>query len=248
MADNCSDVTVDFNPPSGSIFPQGSTTVTATATDASGNTAKCSFTVTVIDNEPPKIVCPSDITAFQDSAFGATVNYPSPEATDNSPGVTVACTPPSGSVLHLGSTTVTCTATDTSGNTAVCSFTVTVIPPPSTSGGKVTGGGSIPVAEGEATFAFEAMVKADQPSGSLIYQDHVSGLTVMSTLITAVQVTGTHARIFGKAKINQMGSFDYVVDVDDLGEPGKGSDTFHIQLSNGYMAGGILAGGNVQIH
>ncbi|HEY3128664.1 MAG TPA: HYR domain-containing protein [Acidobacteriota bacterium] len=247
-ADNCSDVTVDFNPPSGSIFPQGTTTVIATATDASGNTASCSFTVTVHDNEPPTIACPPDMTAFQDSAFGATVNYPSPEATDNSPGVMVACTPPSGSVLHLGSTTVTCTATDTSGNTAACTFTVTVIPPPSTPGAKVTGGGSIQAAEVEASFALDAMVKSSQPSGSLIYQDHVRGLTVTSTSITAVQVTETHARIFGKAKINQLGSFDFVVDVDDLAEPGKGSDTFHIQLSNGYSAGGILAGGNVQIH
>jgi HYR domain len=35
------------NPPSGSIFPVGTTTVTCTATDASGNTAQYTFNVTV---------------------------------------------------------------------------------------------------------------------------------------------------------------------------------------------------------
>jgi hypothetical protein len=54
------------------------------------------------------------------------VNYTTPTPTDNCPGVTVLCTPPSGSCLPPGTTTVTCTATDASGNTATCSFTVTV--------------------------------------------------------------------------------------------------------------------------
>ncbi|HTF37218.1 MAG TPA: HYR domain-containing protein, partial [Blastocatellia bacterium] len=43
----------------------------------------------------------------------------------NCPGVTVVCNPPAGSCLPVGVTTVTCTATDASGNTATCSFTVT---------------------------------------------------------------------------------------------------------------------------
>jgi hypothetical protein len=47
-------------------------------------------------------------------------------ATDNCPGVTTVCTPAAGSVFAVGTTSVTCTATDTSGNTASCSFAVTV--------------------------------------------------------------------------------------------------------------------------
>jgi hypothetical protein len=46
-SDRCSSVTVTCNPPSGSVFPAGSTTVNCTARDASGNEASCSFTVTV---------------------------------------------------------------------------------------------------------------------------------------------------------------------------------------------------------
>ena len=41
--------------------------------------------------------------------------------------VAVICTPASGSTFELGTTTVTCTATDEAGNTASESFTVTVV-------------------------------------------------------------------------------------------------------------------------
>jgi len=121
-------VTVVANPPSGSTFPKGTTTVTATATDASGNTASCSFTVTVVDTQPPSIACPSNITAVVPGASDtcATVSYAAPVATDNCQGVGVICTPPSGTCFPLGTTTVTCVATDSSGNTASCGFTVTV--------------------------------------------------------------------------------------------------------------------------
>jgi len=54
------------------------------------------------------------------------VNYDPPVASDNCPGVQVACVPPSGSCFPLGTSTVTCTATDLAGNTASCSFTVSV--------------------------------------------------------------------------------------------------------------------------
>ena len=45
---------------------------------------------------------------------------------DNCPGATVACSPPSRSTFPIGQTTVLCTGTDTSGYTATCSFKVTV--------------------------------------------------------------------------------------------------------------------------
>src|SRR5262249_59177198 len=44
--DNCGVQSVVCSPPSGSTFPAGTTTVTCTATDAAGNTAQCTFTVT----------------------------------------------------------------------------------------------------------------------------------------------------------------------------------------------------------
>ncbi|MDO7877571.1 FG-GAP-like repeat-containing protein [Hymenobacter sp. ASUV-10] len=53
VSDNCSAPTVSFSPASGSFFAVGSTPVTATATDASGNQSTVSFTVTVTDNTAP---------------------------------------------------------------------------------------------------------------------------------------------------------------------------------------------------
>ncbi len=53
--DNCPGVLVTSVPASGSFFAVGTTTVTASATDAAGNISTCTFTVTVIDNEPPVI-------------------------------------------------------------------------------------------------------------------------------------------------------------------------------------------------
>ena len=124
--DNCPGATAACLPASGSTFAVGTTTVTCTATDASSNTATCTSTVTVNDTQAPAIVCPANITAIPGvGASCVNVSYGAPAVTDNCPGATVVCSPASGSCFPIGSTTVTCTATDASGNTATCSFAVT---------------------------------------------------------------------------------------------------------------------------
>jgi hypothetical protein len=54
-SDICSPISLFCQPPSGSAFPKGTTGVTCTAADDSGNQATCSFTVTVEDREAPAI-------------------------------------------------------------------------------------------------------------------------------------------------------------------------------------------------
>ncbi|MEW6129834.1 MAG: HYR domain-containing protein [Acidobacteriota bacterium] len=126
------------SPASGSFFPVGTTTVTCQdqgiiidrPTTPSGELASCSFTVTVNDTQPPIITCPANavVTTAQNTctSTSAVVNFAPPTASDNCSGVTVACVPPSGSPLPVGTSVVTCTATDGSGNTATCSFSVAV--------------------------------------------------------------------------------------------------------------------------
>src|SRR5204863_4408403 len=46
-SDNCPGVSTAGNPPSGSVFPLGTSTVFVTATDASSNPASCSFSVSL---------------------------------------------------------------------------------------------------------------------------------------------------------------------------------------------------------
>jgi len=48
--DNCSSPNITYSQASGSVFPVGTTTVTATATDAAGNHSSCSFHITVLYN------------------------------------------------------------------------------------------------------------------------------------------------------------------------------------------------------
>ena len=119
-------VTLVVTPPSGSTFPVGTTLVTATATDAAGNMASCTFNVTVNDTEVPVVTCPTDITQANDPGMcGAVVTFMA-SATDNCPGVTTSSVPASGSFFPVGTTTVTVTATDAAGNTDTCMFDVTV--------------------------------------------------------------------------------------------------------------------------
>ena len=107
------------------IFPVGTTTVISTALNSAGYDS-CSFKVIVKDTQPPVIICPANITRVNDPGqCGAVVNY-TVTATDNCTAVTVTVQPASGSFFPVGVTTVNAKATDAAGNTATCSFTVTV--------------------------------------------------------------------------------------------------------------------------
>jgi hypothetical protein len=127
VTDNCAGVTFNCSPASGSSFALGTTTVTCTATDAHSNTDTCSFTVTVVDTQPPTIICPANqIRSNSPNQCGAVVTYPAPTVTDNTPGSSFVCSPAAGSFFPIGTTMVTCVATDSGGNHSNCSFTVTV--------------------------------------------------------------------------------------------------------------------------
>jgi hypothetical protein len=112
-------VTVTCTPASGSTFNLGTTTVNCVAYDSQANAGFGSFNVTVSNG--PVLTLPAPITAEATSSAGAAVSY-TVTATDNA---TIVCTPASGSTFALGTTTVNCTATASTGSTSG-SFTVTV--------------------------------------------------------------------------------------------------------------------------
>lgn len=119
---------------SGSAFSVGVHTITATATNAVGNSSN-TFTITVNDVTPPVFTSTASIITANNagvvqatSAAGAVVNYSIPTATDNcTSNPTVIAVPASGSVFPIGVSTVTVTATDNSGNNTQTSFVVTVV-------------------------------------------------------------------------------------------------------------------------
>ncbi|MCK9640324.1 MAG: HYR domain-containing protein [Prolixibacteraceae bacterium] len=122
-SDNCGVASVTNNAPS--CFPIGMTAVTWTVTDIAGNSSTSVQNVTVIDNVNPTITCPADITENNDPGkCGANVTFIA-IATDDC-GVNIAYSHQPGSFFPIGKTKVTVTATDPSGNTAECSFNVTI--------------------------------------------------------------------------------------------------------------------------
>ena len=118
---------VDCSHPSGSVFPLGLTGVDCMLTDANGNSTIESFVVRVVDRTAPTLSVPADITAVATSPSGAVVTYALPTATDAvDPAPAVSCVPASGHVFPIGTTVVSCQATDRWGNSASESFSVTV--------------------------------------------------------------------------------------------------------------------------
>jgi Ca2+-binding RTX toxin-like protein len=107
------------------IFPFGSTTVTWTVTDTSGNISQATQVVTLVDTTDPEIFAPSDIVAEAISLSGTMVELGGVTAYDVMGISSVTEHPPRFFVL--GETTVTWTATDYSGNSASTTQTVTIV-------------------------------------------------------------------------------------------------------------------------
>ena len=121
MGNTCG--TVTCSPASGSFFPLGATPVICTA--SSGEDA-IGFKITVVDTQPPTVTAPPNQDKPTAPGLPGTTATFAPTATDNAPGVRVACVPPSGSFFLIGTNTVTCTSTDAAGNVATATFQVRV--------------------------------------------------------------------------------------------------------------------------
>ncbi len=112
-------------------FQGGTTMVTYTATDASGNTSTCSFTVHVQDDQAPSITCPQNIVVnLGPGACDAIVEFDDPVVEDNC-DVTISNLDQlglaSGDPFPIGVNTIIYQVEDIGGNVATCSFDVTII-------------------------------------------------------------------------------------------------------------------------
>jgi hypothetical protein len=113
-------------PSSGSTFAIATTSVTCTARDRAGNESNSVFFVTVRDTTSPAVTVPENIIEPATSASGAVVSFISTASDLVSGALTSACAPASGSTFPIGTTVVTCTATDAAGNVGSASFSVLV--------------------------------------------------------------------------------------------------------------------------
>ena len=125
--DNCSSpVTLTFSKNSNTLFSSGTTTVTVTAKDVSGNASSKSFTVTVTDTEKPSVTAPANLNYTVNSSNNtvSNVNLGTPITSDNCGVKTTTNNAPSS--YAVGTTTVVWTVKDAAGNASTATQTVTV--------------------------------------------------------------------------------------------------------------------------
>jgi len=120
------------NPASGGTFPAGTTQVSCSATDFSGNTVTGSFSVTVLDTGAPVVSVPANLVLEATSAAGARADF-TVTVTDNlAQDLSATCvdqnaiTRNSGETYPLGSTMLSCSANDGNGNTGTAVFSILV--------------------------------------------------------------------------------------------------------------------------
>ncbi|MES2800732.1 MAG: HYR domain-containing protein [Bacteroidota bacterium] len=125
VLDNCQDFTLVQYPPIGTVVTTGPTQIEMMVIDAGGNTASCSFTLTVDENIDPTITCPTNI-----SQCNPIVSYAAPIVVENcsfnlmqidGTGLT------SGDLFPVGTTIQQYEVTDLAGNSASCFFTVQIL-------------------------------------------------------------------------------------------------------------------------
>jgi virginiamycin B lyase len=90
--------------------------------------SSCQRLFFVEDKQPPTINCPAATTVQCTSSSGATVAI-NPTVSDNCPGVGKAVCTPAGSSFGFGTTAISCSVKDASGNENTCSTSVTVTNP-----------------------------------------------------------------------------------------------------------------------
>lgn len=128
-SDNCTpagSLTITQDPSAGTSVGVGVTTITVTVKDAANNTTTCTTTFTVNDATPPTVTCPANIIQNNDAGLCSAVVTFQPVIGDNCGIASSGCSPSSGSIFPVGTTTVTCSAADAAHNQTSCSFTVTV--------------------------------------------------------------------------------------------------------------------------
>jgi len=126
-------------PAAGAPLAYGANVVTLTATDAAGNDAECSVTVTLVDESEPFVTCPPDVLTVPtdpDSCSAASVDVGTATAYDNCSGAELleiegfrnddplaSLSGPYG----LAGTSILWSATDMGGNSAVCEQIIQVV-------------------------------------------------------------------------------------------------------------------------
>lgn len=164
-------------PTSGSQFALGTTGVACSARDSHGNQATGSFAIDVRDTIAPQLMPPANLTV-SGSSGGAAVTYSLPTVVEQGSGLsTLSCLPGSGTMFPIGTTVVTCRATDVAGNTGSATFSVTVTPPvPAAVDGEMFGVGHLITRKTHQHFKFLAARRSNHEIGRLEFWESKTDL------------------------------------------------------------------------
>lgn len=192
IRDNYSGATLSADHEPGESFETGSTTVTYTALDAAGNATFGSFNIVVADKGAPVFTSyPENLIDTIRSGDSISVSWDIPEAYDLCGEINLNSSHESGSYFGPGTTEVSYTAEDESGNTSSISFLVQIESPLYNSGHYMNAGIKIyPVPA--KNMLFLALPEADE------------------TLIRLYSITGT------ELQRNYCSSTKVEIDVSDL--------------------------------
>lgn len=146
---------------------------------------------TVPDTTLPVVTVPANLTVAATGPAGATVTYAATATDDETAGLTPVCDPASETLFPVGTTTVTCRATDAAGNTGSASFTVTVTAPPVNAADltvRVTGPGSVRT---NTQVTYTVTVTNTGPAAAAATKTVLGAAGVATTSTTPVTGTGT---------------------------------------------------------
>ena len=107
--------------------------------------------------DPPTVACVEGIARATTNADGVAINYDTPSTSNGQGSVTVSCSPPPGQMFPIGTTVVSCTATDILNRTGTCSFNVTVSKLPTLSKTRYLAYGDS-ITAGEVTFPINSLI------------------------------------------------------------------------------------------
>ena len=210
----------------------------------------------VPDTTPPVVTVPAPITQSATSAGGAAVSYTA-TATDRVDGdLAPVCTPASGSTFRIGTTTVTCEATDAAHNTGTASFTVTIsdVSTP----GAMRGDGFIRQDGLRNEFRFDVVESERNERGSFTLQVTTAGrsdrFVARDITFVAFRDDPSHAdtvRFSGNGSWNGANGYRFDVFASDQGQQSELKDSVRITVWNSSGAvvthvEGELDGGDVQ--
>lgn len=165
-SDNCnSPVTITYSKNSNTLFATGSTVVTVTAKDITGNISTKTFTVTVTDTQKPTVKAPANVSVSTSNNSVSNVNLGTPVTSDNCAVKTVTNNAPSS--YPVGITTVTWTVKDANNNTTTATQTVTVTSTKKKSGETI--GAQMLSARGEKILEDEPLTITVAPNPTTTY-------------------------------------------------------------------------------